>query len=219
MPPKNMGGGNPRVADFRRYFQSVDPVADELIGACIWDRQLYTSATTTLMTFFTQARATLRDGNLTIGAQLPDREYVLVRSIRVVPIIRPDQRAALTAANEGQLLSIADDLAQLYNDGVMQFKILSKDYGQYPMFLLLPGTGIVANQTSFTTTAQASNYGAVATVGNPDNRSVFSLAVPIPIPPQTGFRVTLEWTAALTLEAGNMNLEVVLDGSKIRPKQ
>jgi len=171
------------------------------------------------MTYFTQARTSLRDGNLTIGAQLPDREYVLVRSIRVVPIVRLDQRAALTAATEGAALSRADDLAQLYNDGVMQFKILSKDYGQYPMFLLLPGTGIVAAHGTLTTTAQVSNWINSATVGNPDNRSVFSLAVPIPIPPQTGFRVTLEWAAALTLEAGNIDLEVVLDGSKIRPKQ
>lgn len=213
------GGGNPRVADFRRYFQSVDPTADELIGACLWDRQTYTSGTTTLLTYFTQVRQTLRDGNLTIGAQLPDREYVLVRSIRVVPIVRPDQRAALTVAAEGNALSRADDLATLYNDGVLQFKILSKDYGQYPMFLLLPGTGIVTNNASLTTTAQASNWINTSTVGNPDNRSVFVLTVPIPIPPQTGFKTTLEWATALTLEGGNLDLQVVLDGSKIRPKQ
>lgn len=213
---RNVGGV---PTDFRRFFASVDPTADELIGATLWDRQTYTSAATTLLTYFTAVRASLRDGNLTIGAQLPDREYVLVRSIRVVPIVRPDQRAALTAANEGAALSRADDLAQLYNDGVLQFKILSKDYGQYPMFLLLPGTGVVSNNATLTTTAQASNWINTSTVGTPDNRSVFTLGVPIPIPPQTGFKVTLEWAAALTLEGGNMDLELVLDGSKIRPKQ
>ena len=221
MAPRNgQGGGNPIVADFRRYFQSVDPIADELIGACLWDRQLYTSATTLLMTFFATAQAALQNGNLQIGGTLPDRTYVLVRSIRVVPIVRPDQRVALAAGAEGVPVSVADDLAQLYNDGVLQFKIMSKDYGQYPLFLLLPGTGIVTNNASLTTTAQTSNYIQTSTVGNPDNRAVFTLGVPIPIPPQTAFRVTLEWTApAKTLEGGDVSLEVVLDGSKIRPKQ
>lgn len=217
MPKGQQVAGVP--SDFRRFFKSVDPTADELIGATLWDRQTYASAATTLLTFFTAVRANIRDGNLSIASQLPDREYVLVRSVRVVPIVRPDTRIALTAGTEGIGLSRADDLAQLYNDGVFQFKILSKEYGQYPMFMLLPGTGIVTNNATLTTTAQASNWLNTSTVGNPDNRSVFSLAVPIPIPPQTAFKATLEWATALTLEGGNLDLDLVLDGSKIRPKQ
>lgn len=235
MPARQVAGV---PSDFRRFFKSVDPTADELIGATIWDRQVYVSGTTTLLTFFTTVRQSIRDGNLSIAAQLPDREYVLVRSIRVVPIVKPDQHAAPTAATittrtPGADLSgttavningVADDLARLYNDGVLQFSILSKNYGQYPMFLLLPGTGVVANQATLTTTAQAANYIQTATIGNPDNRAVFSLAVPIPIPPQTGFKVTLEWAKALTLSGltdgtTDMVLCMVLDGSKIRPKQ
>jgi hypothetical protein len=207
------------MKDFRRQHQTVDPTGDEVIGFSVWDRQTFTSATTTKLTFFTQVRTLLRDGNLTFAGGFPLREDFLVRSIRVVPIIRPDQRVALAAGAEGVPVSRADDLAQVYNDGVMQFFILSKNYGQYPLFLLLPGYGIVANNATLTTTAQASNYIVTATVGNPDNRSVFSLDVPIPIPAQTGFNATLEWAAALTLESGNLDLETVLDGRKIRPKQ
>lgn len=223
-------------SDFRRFFKSVDPTADELIGATIWDRQVYVSGTTTLLTFFTTVRQAIRDGNLSIAAQLPDREYVLVRSIRVVPIVKVDARpagatlttrtpgAALDSATAVNLGGTADDLARLYNDGVLQFAILSKNYGQYPMFLLLPGTGVVANQAAATVAAVVNEYINMASFGAPDNRAVFSLAVPIPIPPQTGFKVTLEWQRALTLSGladgtTDMILCMVLDGSKIRPKQ
>ncbi len=207
------------MKDFRRQHQTVDPTGDEVIGFSLWDRQNFVSATTLKLVYFTQVRQAIRDGNLTIAAQLPNRESFLIRSIRVVPIILPFQNAALTVATEGTILGVANDLAQLYNDGVLQFFILSKNYGQFPMFMLLPGTGIVANNASLTTIAQASNYIATATVGNPDNRAVFSLDVPIPIPEQTGFSVTLEWAAAITLKRGNTDLQIVLDGRKIRPKQ
>jgi hypothetical protein len=230
MPARQVAGV---PSDFRRFFKSVDPTADELIGACLWDRQIYVSGTTTLLTFFTAVRQSIRDGNLTIASQLPDREFVLVRSIRVVPIVKPDKHTSLAVATittrspagaPVNLPTAADDLARLYNDGVLQFKILSKDYGQYPMFLLLPGTGIVTNTATITAAAETANNLNTSTVGNPDNRAVFSLAVPIPIPPQTGFKVTLEWATALTLSGladgtTDMALDVVLDGSKIRPKQ
>jgi len=205
--------------DFRRQHQTVDPTGDELIGFSVWDRQTYVSATTLKLTYFTSVRAAIRDGNLTLAGSFPLREEFLVRAIRVIPIIRPFQNAALTAANEGAIVGLADDLAQLYNDGVGQFFILSKNYGQFPMFLLLPGTGIVGNNATLTTTAQASNMFSTASVGAPDNRAVYSLDIPLPIPSQTGFSFTLEWAATVTLKTGNKDLEVLLDGRKIRPKQ
>lgn len=210
----------PRVLkDFRRQHQTVDPTGDEVIGWSVWDRQTFASASTLKLTYFTQVRTLIRDGNLTFAGGFPLREDFLVRAIRVIPILRPDQRVALAAGAEGVPVSRADDLAQLYNDGVFQFYILSKNYGQYPIFLLLPGTGIVSNNAALTTTAQASNYIVTSTVGTPDNRAVFALDVPIPIPAQTGFSATIEWAVALTLEGGDMSLEVLLDGRKIRPKQ
>ena len=205
--------------DFRKVFQSVDFSQHESIGACLWDRQLYTSATTTAMLFFQTVRTAKRDGNIQIASQLPAGIFFLCQAIRIFPVVRPDQRAALTAGNEGQLLSVADDLAQLFNDGVLRLDILNKTYAEYPMFLLAPGAGIITNQTTFSTTAQASNYAVTPTVGVPDNRSVFTLSQPIGIPPLTTIQARLDWASALTLEAGNMNLEVILDGQLIRPKQ
>jgi len=209
----------PRGVDFRSKFATVDFSQSEAIGASLWDRQPYVSATTVTLQFFTAVRNFLRDGNIEIASQLSAGLHFLIQAIRIVPIVRPDQRAALTAANEGTLLSRADDLAQLFNDGVLTVKILQKIYAQYPAFMLLPGTGLVANQTSVTTTAQASNYAVVAGWGNPDNRAVYTLAQPIAVPPLTTLRVQLDWPVALTLEGGDLSLEVVLDGQMIRPKQ
>lgn len=205
--------------DFRRVFQTVDFQQHESIGACLWDRQLYTSTTTTSLLFFQTVRTAKRDGNIQLPAQLPAGIFFLVQAIRIFPVIRPDQRAALTAGNEGQLLSLADDLAQLYNQGVFKLDILNKTYAEYPAFLLLPGAGIMANQTTLTTTAQASNYAVVPTVGNPDNRSVFTLSQPIGIPPLTTINARIDYVTALTLEAGNMDIQLILDGQLIRPKQ
>lgn len=205
--------------DFRKSFQSVDFSQHEAIGACLWDRQLFTSASTVSMLFFQAVRTAKRDGNIQIASQLPAGIFFLVQAIRVFPVVRPDQRAALVAAAEGPLLSVADDLAQLYNDGVFRLDILNKTYAEYPLFLLSPGAGIVTNQTTLTTTAQASNYAVTPTVGAPDNRSVFTLSQPIGIPPLTTIQARLDWPAVITLEAGNMNLEVILDGQLIRPKQ
>src|SRR5258708_30509448 len=87
-----------RFMDFRRYFQSVDPAADELIGAAYWDRQTYLAAGIAQLIFFTQVRGLLRDGNLSLAGTLPDREHALVRSIKIVPIVRPEQRAPSAAA-------------------------------------------------------------------------------------------------------------------------
>jgi hypothetical protein len=205
--------------DFRKVFQSVDFSQHEAIGDVLYDRQTYVSATTLTLQFFTAVRNNLRDGNIQIASQLSSGQHFLVQSIRVVPIARPDQRAALTAANEGPLLSRVDDLAQLFNDGVFTLRILNKQYAQYPLFLLLPGTGPVSNQTGLTTTAQASNYGVIGTWGVADNRAVYTLAQPIAIPPLTTIRAQMDWAAALTLEAGDLGLELVLDGQTIRPKQ
>lgn len=206
-------------SDWRRQHQTVDAQGREAIGFSVWDRQTYTSGTTVKMAFFTGVRANIRDGNLTLQGQFPAKEHFRIQTIRIVPIVRPDQRAALTTSDEGPVLSIADDLAQIYNNGVLQISVLSKNYGQYPLYLLTPGTGIVANQTNLTTTSLLSNYLVTATVGTPDNRATFTLARPIVIQPVTSFQVTAEWPAALTLEAGDMDLVCVLDGEKIRPKQ
>jgi hypothetical protein len=208
----------PKVYDWTGKFGTADFTQSETRGAALWDRQLYTSATTLTMQFFTAVRNVLRDGNIEIASQLSSGVHFLVQAIRVIPIIRPDQRIALLTT-EGAAVSVADDLAQLYNDGVFTLRILQKVYAQFPLFLLLPGTGIVANQATFTTSAQTSNYVVAPTVGNPDNRAVYTLAQPLAIPSLTTIRCQIDWAAAVTLEAGNMNLEVVLDGQEIRPKQ
>jgi hypothetical protein len=205
--------------DFRKVFQSVDFSQHEAIGAVLYDRQVYTSATTVNMLFFTTVRASKRDGNIQLPSQLPAGTFFLVQAIRIMPIIRPDQRLPLVSPAEGPILSVADDLAQLYNDGVFTLQILNKGYAEYPAFLLMPGAGIQANQTSFTMAAVTDSYAVIPTVGNPDNRAVFTLAQPIGIPPLTTITARLDWTTALTLEAGNMNLELILDGQLIRPKQ
>jgi hypothetical protein len=205
--------------DFRKVFQTVDFSQHEAIGACLWDRQTYTSASTTQMLFFQTVRTNKVDGNIQIASQLPAGIFFLVQAIRIFPVIRPDQRVALAAGAEGVPVSVADDLAQLYNDSVFSLAILNKIYAEYPAFLLMPGAGIVANNATLTTTAQASNYIVTPTVGNPDNRAVFTLSQPIGIPPLTTIQARLDWAAAKTLEAGNMVLQTILDGQLIRPKQ
>lgn len=204
------------MQDWRRFFATVDPTQHESIGASLWDRQTYVDNTTLTLLYYTAVRTALRDGNIQIAGQLPAGIHFLVQAVKVVPIVRP--RIDLAPAAPGSNTGIADDLSLLFNDGVLSIQILQKVYGQYPLFQLLPGTGVVANSVGTGLNA-AANFAQTATWGNPDNRAVYTLAQPIAIPPVTNFQVRLDWAAVVNTQVGNIDLEVVLDGMLIRPKQ
>jgi hypothetical protein len=208
----------PRL-DWRQQFTTVDPTQHEAIGACLWDRQNYVDNTTVTLAFFTAVRVTRELGNLSIASQLPAGIHFLIQAIRVVPILRSNKMQIAAGAGGAPEPSLVDDLYQLYNGGVLTIDILQKQYAEYPIFLLLPGTGVVSFVALASGIATVEGYES-ATVGHPDNRAVYTLAQPIAIPPITNFNARIDWPGgAVNTFTGDMLFEVVFDGQLIRPKQ
>lgn len=212
--------GRPGQAwDWRQANAVVDPSQGEVIGASLWHRVTYVSSTTTRLTFFDVVPANRRIGNLNIAGQLPAGVSFRIQVIRCVAFVGPQTVEALAAATD-PITGTLNDLFSLYTEGVFSLDILNKRYAEYPMYMLPPGAGMAAGAFSAGDTAAGTSLAQSGSWCEPNPRSVFTLAVPIVIPPQTNFTTVLEWPAgAQTLAGGNTDIAVVLDGQLLRPVQ
>lgn len=199
--------------EFQRY-NSQYGNALEKIGWTWYDTVTYTSAATTALRAFGAIRATLNLGNMEIAGQLASPKAFFVRAIRVKMLVPP---FVTTAAADGNAQTGAiDDARQVLENGVLQFTIGQKNYGQWPLWMLPAGGGIVP----FMQTGDIDVVVQYANNGIEDPRAVYSLSVPVFIGPQMNFSVDLLWPAgALTLDGGNANIFIGLDGDLLRPVQ
>lgn len=188
----------------------------EAIGWKWWDTQTFTSASTTQLTNFFNVRASVDISNMEVAFQLAAPKAFLCRAIRVFYKRRP-QMADSGAAAPTNFASLADDVSQLVNTGVMELTIGNKVYSQEPLWCLTAGGGpsIVWSQAGAEAANITANY---AQNGIPDPRAVNSLSKPLFIAPQINFSARMFWPAALTLTA-NTDITVLLDGDLLRPVQ
>lgn len=185
----------------------------EYIGSALWDTVTYTSAATTRLTLFDQKRANRSLGNLPLAGTLPDPQGFLIQSLRFYPVVRPE--ATTAAATSVTQTGTSDDVAQLVNTGILELRLLNKEYGQWPLFMLPSGGGV----WSFFQTGDIDVVVDFAVNGVPDARNAYVLQEPLFIPPVTEIGCTLSWPAALTLALGNTDLKVIFDGQMVRPIQ
>lgn len=176
----------------------------------IWyDKLLYTSAATVLLTYFTGIRATLDLGNMVVAGALQGMQAFVVKAIRVYFDREQTEVAAVPGA--------ANDISRLVNNGVLTFTVGQKNYGIWPLHSLPGGGGVLANSAG--AGAEATNqFQTNATNGVPDPRCIYTLEHPLLIEPQISFAAQIQWPAAQTLSS-NVNIMVMLDGSLIRPVQ
>jgi hypothetical protein len=200
-------------SEYNRYDTQFQG-AKEAIGWTWYDRHLYTSAATTVLTFFTIVPALLDAGNMEVAGQLASPKAFFLRAIRVHPLAHPFSTTA--AADANIQTGVVDDLCSLLELGVLQLTIGQKIYGQWPLWMLPSGGGIVP----FMQTGDIDVVIQMANNGICDPRAVYSLTKPLFIAPQINFRVDLLWPAGpITLDFGNMFIWVGLDGDLIRPVQ
>ena len=173
----------------------------------IWyDKQLYTSTTTTLLTFFNAVRATQDLGNMELAGQLSGGKAFVVKAIRVF--------FNTIVSTGATFVGSVNDVAQLINTGILTLTVGMKNYGVWPLHCLPAGGGAAG----FLTNAVATQQIQLGQNGNADPRSVYALEHPLLIEPQINFQCQVQWPAALTLVA-NLNITIMLDGSLIRPVQ
>ncbi len=206
------------VTDWRQGYGVVDPTNKEVISYTLWERQTYTSATTTELSFFTGSATSGLAGNLPLGGQLPNGWAVLVQAIRIFVAQEPEILTATIASGAGQ--NVFTDLYRLITQGTAKFSVGDKEYGRWPIFMLPGGAGITGQLAlAGTFTAGDGAETSIAQSGVADPRAVYTLGVPVVIPPQYNFSIVCEWPTAQTMLAGNPFIYTMLDGELIRPTQ
>jgi hypothetical protein len=197
-----------KVVDFTKY---------ELIGWSYFSRQTYVSGTTTTLDFFTAAQSGI-NGNLKNGT-LQAGHHFLIQAIRFAPLL-DTRETAVAAPTAGEITGAVRDMKELVYDGIGELFVNDRPYGSWPLFELPAGggvTGLYQVPGTFITTDKTAQH-SYAINGTASPRDVYTLAVPLPLPPLTILRFTATWDAAKTLSVGNSPLEVILDGQILRPR-
>lgn len=208
------------VQDWRSGFGVFKPGESEVISQALWERLTYVSAATTQLVFFPRVPANEFAGNLQLAGQLPSNNYFLIMSIRIAPF--PDVTETADAATAaGAADGALQDVTALVRQGIAQLRVGDKDYGgPWPLFMLPGGGGGWGSMGNVGTSAAGSaSQFQHGLNGAPDPRQVYSLPVPLMIPPLYNFSMQLNWPAALTLVGGNTDIFVILDGEIMRPVQ
>lgn len=206
------------VKDWRAGFGVVDPAQMEVITYSLWERQVYTSAVTVNINFFTGGATTAINGNLPLSGQLPANNYFLIQAIRIA-VMADTHRTDDTAAAPGNTQTPLEDVSRIVNNTTVELRIGDKRYGRWPTFMLPGGGGATGNlQLSALPTATQFMESGYALNGLPDPRAVYSLGVPVVIPEQYNFSVDFAG-AAQTLFGGNPAIFCILDGELMRPAQ
>lgn len=199
----------------------VNPVQKEKISFALWHRQAFVSATTVQLVYFTVGTSGV-NGNVPPAGQLQSANSFLVQSIRVVPQLQPREAAAAAPA-AGTIAGPIEDMFQIINTGDATFKVGDKEYGRWPIYMLPAGGGVGAGLLAVGAAEAAANIQefSYAVNGSTDPRQVYSLPVPILLPPQYSFSLTLNWAAVITLTGFTTNVFItcILDGTLIRPAQ
>lgn len=198
---------NPIPPEWESYVTQT-PVALEVIQDTIYDSLLFTSASTTSLTFFVESIATTNLGitNLTQPGMLPNPESFLVQAVRFYVRWTTQTLAATVAA------TAYNDLMLLMNTGVFAAKFGNKTYGPWPLWMIASG-GYVNASVAATSTAAVNITSTAPQIGGP----LWSLFPALMIAPLQSFNATISWPAGtVTLGAGNPTLQVVYEGQRAR---
>jgi len=206
---------NVTLAQYNQYRTTFPAL--EVIGGMLWDTVAFVSAAINRLQLFNTARATPDLSNLPTPGLLTNNNAFLIRAIRFRTRNNPrsEARTATTNVNTGAV----DDLAQLMNSGFFRLTIAAKPYAEFPLWFLPSGCGPAGIMGVDGDTADPGEILDQATIGVPHQKNAFVLTQPLFIAPMVNFSVDLQWPAAITLAAGNTNLQVVFDGDLIRPVQ
>jgi hypothetical protein len=169
----------------------------EALAWQLYDTQLYTSATTTQLTFFAAAPANKFLGNV-VSNGLPTPQYFEVYFFGL-DILRVPGNTDVW----GDLWRIVNGTgpATLVGTPTWTFTLADKQMGPFPL-RGLHGLGGPTGFSTRTSTEYANNGGI-------DNS--FSVDGALVIPPTQSFQVDLRWPAAVTL-SGNVQLQVWMAG-------
>ena len=200
---------------------------EEPVDQPVYHIQSYPTVGQTSLTFFNTAVGSatngLADTNMDASAVLSAGKRFAVMAIGVAflggsapEIVNNLTPTTLTAY-------INDAKAVLEGIAWLNFKVLDKTYYTVaPLSYTPAGFGLFANAAAMTNTLQTAANGEShtnhAVNGMPIPSALRKLRVPIPIPQQVRFEVTMNWPTAVTI-ATAARIGCFLDGLLIRARQ
>jgi hypothetical protein len=214
----------------------------EIVRNRFYDYQLYPAAGQSQLTFFsapvgqgvTSAQGgtvgttkTLFDTNLELPNTLPSGKAYMVESIEVlflpgsVSTANTYTPAALSLFNTvaaAAVLGQLNDVNAIYQSGMLEFNILSKNYlRETPLMAFPPKAHLDANAAVSSNSATPGEVGFAfaKAAGRP-----YYIAPEIALQPAVNFEVKISWPAAVATPSGfNGRLGVLLDGYFMRASQ
>jgi hypothetical protein len=186
----------------------------EVVPTVFYDTQLYTSATTTLLSFFNGGNSDASLTNLPQGGTLPQPQFFEIHRIFCEFLGRPTVSGVAATVPQAGLI---DDINQLLlsGRGYTIFSLSSKAFPAMPLtFLGAPGgvdgaTSSILSGTTAAAVSQKYEYGHNAANGG------FPVNGQWTIPPAQSFSATIAWPAALTL-TGNVYVRISMMGNLYR---
>lgn len=231
----------PTASDFNAR-RVTNPSQSEIVRQRFYDYQLYATAGTTQLTFFSApvgqgvttalggtvgTSKTLWDTNLELPNTLPSGKAFMIESIEVVFFpgsvstantytpVKPYEFNATAAATLGAQMA---DVNSFYQSGLLELNILSKNYlRETPLIAFPPKTNFdlsvaVASNSATTAANIAQNMRAS---GRP-----YYISPEIALQPAVNFEVVLKFPAAVATPSGfNARVGVILDGYFMRASQ
>lgn len=231
----------PTAADFNSR-RVTNPSQSEVVRQRLYDYQLYPTAGQTQFSFFQQpigqgvtsavggtvgAGKTQWDTNMELGGTLPSGKAFLIESIEVVffpgsvsttntyTTIKPYEFNATAAATLGGQLA---DVNQIYQSGMLELNILSKNYLRETPLISFPP------KTQFNLDVGISSNSATTAVNIAENMRAagrpYYIDPTIALQPAVNFEVLIRFPAAVATPSGfNGRIGVILDGYFMRASQ
>lgn len=231
----------PTAADFNAR-RVTNAAQSEIVRQRFYDYQLYATAGSSQLTFFSQpigqgltsalggtagTPKTLWDTNLELPSTLPSGKAFMIESIEVffmpgsvstANTFTPVKPWEFNATNSATVAGQLADVASFYQSGMLELNILSKNYlRETPLLAFPPKTHFgldagVASNAAATAVSVAQNMRAE---GRP-----YYISPEIALQPAVNFEVILKWPAAVATPSGfNARVGVILDGYFMRASQ
>jgi hypothetical protein len=231
----------PSAADFNSR-RVTNPAQSEVVRQRFYDYQLYATAGVSQLTFFSQpigqgvtsalggtvgSAKTIADTNLELPNTLPSGKAFMIESIEVLffpgsvsttNTYTPASPVLFNATAAAAVAAQAADVNTMYQAGVLELNILSKNYLRETPVLAFPPKAHFDLDAAI-----ASNSATTAEVGIVNMRAAgrpYYISPEIALQPSVNFEVVIKYPGVVATPSGfNGRIGIILDGYFMRASQ
>jgi hypothetical protein len=231
----------PTAEDFQSR-RVTNPAQSEIVRQRFYDYQLYVTAGSQQLSFFSQpvgqgltsaigavagASKTQWDTNLEIPNTLPSGKAYMIESIEVLFLpgsvstantYTPANISVFAAVAAAAVAGAANDVNTFYQSGMLELNVLSKNYLRETPLMAFPPKAMLGYDGAISSNSATTSEVAM-TVTKATGRPYY-VEPNIALQPAVNFEVLLRWPAAVPTPSGfNARVGVILDGYFMRASQ